>query len=184
MIVLSYLMTEVQEEFGVSDYAASAIFSLVFVVRPAQTSEWPIPPCCWDLNVGSAAFGWPRASLTQGMWIGLTCFGVLADKRGRRIVYVLSMATILLFGLLSSLSTTYAGLVVTRLIVGIGVGGVHAAVMRREQWSPCELTGAYRIGGSRCGPAGAGVAFTMFSEFLPIDKRGMYDEAGHRRPVA
>jgi len=124
MIVLSYLMTEVQEEFGVSDYAASAIFSLVFVVRTAL--ERKTHPLYWTSTWATLHSADP--SIPQGMWIGLTCFGVLADKRGRRVVYVLSMATILLFGLLSSFTTTYAGLVVTRLIVGIGVGGKQALV--------------------------------------------------------
>ena len=59
----------------------------------------------------------------QGMWIGLTCFGVLADKKGRRIVYLLSMLCILVFGLGSAFCGSFEALLVMRLLVGVGVGG-------------------------------------------------------------
>ena len=79
----------------------------------------------------------------QGMWFGLLFFGYLADRSGRRIVYISSLSCVFVFGLLSAFSPSFWTLVVTRLLVGFGVGG-------------------------------SGVAFAMFSEFLPAAKRGEY----------
>lgn len=77
------------------------------------------------------------------MWFGLVFFGMLADRRGRRLVYVVSLLLVLAFGVGSSFSPTFGVLVLLRALVGFGVGG-------------------------------SGVAFTMFSEFLPSAKRGEY----------
>ena len=85
--------------------------------------------------LGSAVF--------VGMWLGLTGFGMLADVKGRRTSYLVSMVIVLVFGLASSFSPSYAVLVFFRMIVGIGVGG-------------------------------AGVAITLFSEFLPAEQRGAW----------
>ena len=81
------------------------------------------------------------------MWIGLTCFGILADKKGRRIVYLLSMLCILVFGLLSAFCRTYPALLVMRLLVGVGVGGTCVSVYERacaKHTSPLTDAGAAR----------------------------------------
>jgi MFS family permease len=112
MIVMSFLIQEAKTEFDLdSDFAASALGSVVFVVY-ARAYRHPSMRPLTGSGLGA-----------QGMWIGLTCFGVLADKKGRRIVYLLSMLTILVFGVLSAFCREYASLLVMRLLVGVGVGG-------------------------------------------------------------
>ena len=118
------------------------------------------------------------------MWLGLILFGILADKRGRRIVYLLSMLCVLVFGLISAFCQTYYGLLIARLLVGVGVGGASAvAVLRAIRSAPGSNLGPYELRGPpppppRCAVVpptfpGAGVSFTMYSEFLPTEKRGM-----------
>lgn len=77
------------------------------------------------------------------MWIGALFFGVLSDKKGRRLGFLVSTTMTFVFSLLSSFAPTYWILVILRGLVGVGLGGIT-------------------------------IPFTLFTEFLPIEKRGLY----------
>lgn len=58
-----------------------------------------------------------------GAFVGAMLFGHISDRWGRKKVYGLELAIMIVFTLLSAVSINYVMLIITRFIVGIGVGG-------------------------------------------------------------
>jgi putative MFS transporter len=95
-----------------------------------------------DWQLSAQAIGWIGSINSIGMAVGAFVFGLLADRIGRKPVF---MITLLLFSLasgLSALTTTLWAFISLRFIIGVGLGG--------------ELP----------------VATTMVSESVPVEKRG------------
>ena len=75
----------------------------------------------WGLN--SQQMGWIGSVNSIGMAVGALVFGVLADKIGRKQIF---MWTLVLFSVasgLSALTTTLAAFLILRFFVGMGLGG-------------------------------------------------------------
>ena len=94
----------------------------------------------WDLTPGQ--MGWIGSVNSIGMAVGALIFGLMADKIGRKNVFII---TLLLFSIgsgLSALATTLGAFLTLRFFIGAGLGG--------------ELP----------------VASTLVSESVPAEKRG------------
>ena len=63
------------------------------------------------------------AAALIGAVIGALTFGRIADARGRKYVYGLEMAILVVFAIVSALSVNVWMLIISRLFLGIGVGG-------------------------------------------------------------
>ncbi|WP_277584762.1 MFS transporter [Psychrobacillus antarcticus] len=75
----------------------------------------------WNLTPGQ--MGWVGSVNSIGMAVGALVFGVLADKVGRKKIF---MITLLMFSIasgLSALTTTLAAFLLLRFFVGMGLGG-------------------------------------------------------------
>ncbi|MEK4626903.1 MAG: MFS transporter [Solibacillus sp.] len=75
----------------------------------------------WGLN--SSQMGWIGSVNSIGMAVGALLFGVLADKVGRKQIF---MWTLILFSVasgLSALTTTLAAFLILRFFIGMGLGG-------------------------------------------------------------
>jgi putative MFS transporter len=75
----------------------------------------------WDLSVQQ--MGWIGSINSIGMAVGALIFGLLADKIGRKWVFII---TLLLFSLgsgLSALAPTLSVFLVLRFLIGMGLGG-------------------------------------------------------------
>ena len=77
------------------------------------------------------------------MWVGAILFGVLSDKKGRRLGFLVSTSMTFVFSLASSFANSFWLLALLRMLVGVGLGGIT-------------------------------IPFTLFTEFLPQEKRGLY----------
>lgn len=76
-----------------------------------------------DWGLSSSQMGWIGSVNSIGMAVGALLFGVLADKIGRKQIF---MWTLLLFSVASGISaftTTLAAFLVLRFFVGMGLGG-------------------------------------------------------------
>jgi MFS transporter, putative metabolite:H+ symporter len=94
----------------------------------------------WELTPGQ--MGWIGSINSIGMAVGALIFGLMADKVGRKHVFII---TLLLFSIasgLSAMTTTLTAFLVLRFFIGAGLGG--------------ELP----------------VASTLVSESVPAEKRG------------
>ncbi len=58
-----------------------------------------------------------------GAFVGAMVFGHIGDRYGRKKIYGLELGIMIIFTLLSAVSINYTMLIITRFIVGIGVGG-------------------------------------------------------------
>jgi len=58
-----------------------------------------------------------------GAFVGALVFGRIADKKGRRYIYGLEMSILVVFAIISALSVNVTMLIISRFILGIGIGG-------------------------------------------------------------
>jgi MFS transporter, putative metabolite:H+ symporter len=94
----------------------------------------------WDLTVEQ--MGWIGSVNSIGMAVGALLFGILADRMGRKNVFIITLLLFSIGSAVSALATTLTFFLVLRFFIGMGLGG--------------ELP----------------VASTLVSESVPADQRG------------
>jgi MFS transporter, AAHS family, 4-hydroxybenzoate transporter len=102
-----------------------------------QTMPFVAPPLINEWGVDRKFLG-PALSANQiGMAIGSVVLGVLGDRIGRRMSYIICLAFLFLGSLFCAFATNLNELVAWRVVTGIGLGGVTplAATMISE-WTP------------------------------------------------
>jgi len=93
-------------------------------------------------GANAAAQGWTLATGLVGMGLGSLLLAPLADRYGRKSLVQVNLALMLLGMAASAAATGYAGLIVARLVTGLGTGAMiavlaplaadHASPRRRE----------------------------------------------------
>jgi MFS transporter, putative metabolite:H+ symporter len=76
-----------------------------------------------DWNLSVKQMGWIGSVNSIGMAVGALLFGLLADRIGRKNVFII---TLLLFSIgsgLSALTTTLTAFLILRFLIGMGLGG-------------------------------------------------------------
>jgi putative MFS transporter len=106
---------------------------LVSFAMPSMSAEWGLKP---------AQTAFLATAIFLGMIVGALVWGRLADRFGRRIGFVLTIACYSVFGGLSALSPSFEAFLVLRFLTGFGVGGALP------------------------------VDYGMYSEYLPPENRG------------
>jgi MFS family permease len=86
----------------------------------------------WHLSTTETS--WVTGATLLGAFIGAFVFGRIADLLGRKKVYALVAAIMIVGALASALSTGFLWLVVARFVLGLGVGGDYpvSAVLMSE----------------------------------------------------
>lgn len=94
-------------------FDAMDVGMLSFVIVALQ-KEW---------GLSSQEMGWIGSINSIGMAVGALLFGILADKMGRKSVFII---TLLLFSIgsgLTALTTTLTAFLILRFLIGMGLGG-------------------------------------------------------------
>ena len=76
-----------------------------------------------DWNLTSSEMGWIGSMNSIGMAVGALVFGVLADRIGRKNVFMITLVLFSVASGLSALTTTLAAFLILRFFVGAGLGG-------------------------------------------------------------
>lgn len=127
----------------------------------------------WDLT--SSQMGWIGSINSIGMAVGALVFGILADKVGRKQIF---MWTLIIFSVasgLSAITTTLAAFLILRLFVGMGLGGelpvastlVSESVEAKERGRVVVLLESFWAGGWLI--AAIISYFVIPAEFWPIE---------------
>ncbi len=127
----------------------------------------------WGLN--STQMGWIGSVNSIGMAVGALLFGVLADKVGRKQIF---MWTLILFSVASGLSafaTTFTVFLILRFLIGMGLGGelpvastlVSESVKAEERGRVVVLLESFWAGGWLI--AAIISYFVIPAEFWPIE---------------
>jgi len=106
---------------------------LVSFAMPSMKAEW---------SLSNAQTGFLATAIFIGMLAGALFWGRLADKVGRKVCFMLTIAFYSLFGALSALSPSFVWFLALRILTGFGVGGALP------------------------------VDYAMYSEYLPPQNRG------------
>ncbi|MEK3936744.1 MFS transporter [Sporosarcina sp. FSL W7-1349] len=76
-----------------------------------------------DWQLSPSEMGWIGSVNSIGMAVGAFCFGLLADRIGRKQVFMLTLVLFSVASGLSAATTTLAAFLVLRFLVGAGLGG-------------------------------------------------------------
>lgn len=76
-----------------------------------------------DWNLSPEQMGWIGSVNSIGMAVGAFYFGMLADRIGRKQVFMITLIVFSIASGLSALTTTFIAFLVLRFLVGAGLGG-------------------------------------------------------------
>lgn len=131
----------------------------IALAAPAISAEWGVP---------AAAFASVFAIGLVGSLLGTVFLGRLGDRYGRRRIVLLSVALFAVGSLLTPLVSSIPGLIATRLVTGIGLGGAlpGAITLTSEFASPHRRSGV--VGLMFCGfPLGGVLAGVCAAPMVP-----------------
>jgi MFS family permease len=103
------------------------------------------------LELTPAQVGLTGSGYIFGACVGALFFGRLADKIGRKKLFMLTLAIFLAGSVLTAFSMTFAWFLICRIITGAGVGGEYSAIHSAvDELIPARVRGAVDliIGGS------------------------------------
>src|SRR4051812_42068734 len=80
------------------------------------------------LELTSAQIGQAAALYVAGACVGALVFGYLADRFGRKRLFLITLAVYLVATVLTAFSTTFLWFAVMRFFTGAGIGGEYAAI--------------------------------------------------------
>ena len=103
-----------------------------------------LPAIIEEWSLTPAESGLLSTAIFLGMLVGALAWGRLSDLLGRKIGFVATVGIDSVFGFLSALAPSFGWLVALRSLTGFGVGGTLP------------------------------VDYSIFSEYLPAEKRGRY----------
>lgn len=129
-------------------------------VAPVLTKMW---------NLSPAAFAPIFAAHVLGMMVGALAFGLIADRRGRRIAILASVAMMGVFSLATMYAVTAEQMMILRFLTGLGLGGAMPNVIAlSSEYTPARWRST-AVGVMFCGfPFGAILGGILSAQIIPL----------------
>ena len=80
------------------------------------------------LGLSAAAIGWTGSAYVAGAIIGAIAFGRLADRLGRKRLFLITLAVYVVATVLTAFTFDFTSFLVCRFLTGFGIGGEYAAI--------------------------------------------------------
>src|SRR5688572_12274451 len=80
------------------------------------------------LGLSAAEVGWTGSAYVAGAVLGALYFGRLADRLGRKRLFLITLAVYLFATLLTAFTFDFTSFVFCRFLTGFGIGGEYAAI--------------------------------------------------------
>jgi MFS transporter, AAHS family, 4-hydroxybenzoate transporter len=129
-------------------------------VAPDISREWGLP---------RTALGAVFSASLLGMMLGSMIFGVLGDKLGRKRVITSCVLLIGLATLAAAHADSVTSLLIARLVVGVGIGGVGPNVYALlSEYSPSRLRATLIMLVTTAFPLGAGLGGILAARIVPV----------------
>ena len=116
------------------------------------------------LGLSAAQIGWAGSAYVGGAVLGALFFGRLADRLGRKPLFLVTLSVYLVATLLTALTFDFRTFALCRLLTGFGIGGEYAAINSAiDELIPARVRGFVdlAINGSFWIGAAAGAALSI-----------------------
>jgi MFS family permease len=116
------------------------------------------------LGLTAGEVGWAGSAYVAGAVCGALLFGRLADRFGRKRLFIVTLCVYLVATLLTALTWNFATFVLCRFLTGFGIGGEYAAINSAiDEMIPARVRGLVdlAINGSFWVGAAAGAALSI-----------------------
>jgi MFS family permease len=80
------------------------------------------------LGLSAAAVGWTGSAYVAGAVLGAVVFGRMADRLGRKRLFLVTLAVYVVATVLTAFTWNFASFLVCRFLTGFGIGGEYAAI--------------------------------------------------------
>ena len=123
------------------------------------------------LGLSASEIGWAASAYISGAVLGALFFGRLADRLGRKRIFLVTLAVYLVATVLTAFSFGLAWLAVCRFATGFGIGGEYAAINSAiDELIPARVRGRVDLainGSFWIGAAlGAGLSIFLLDESI------------------
>jgi MFS family permease len=135
------------------------------------------------LALSAADVGWSGSAYVGGAVLGALFFGRLADRLGRRRLFVLTLMVYLVATVLTALTFDFASFALCRVLTGFGIGGEYAAINSAiDELIPARVRGTVDLAINGTFWVGAALGAAMSIVLLDPDFIG--PQAGWRMAFA
>jgi MFS family permease len=94
------------------------------------------------LGLSATEIGWAASAYIAGAVLGALFFGRLADRLGRKRIFLVTLVVYLIATLMTAFTWNFASFAVCRFVTGFGIGGEYAAINSAiDELIPARLRG-------------------------------------------
>jgi len=131
------------------------------------------------LGLTAAQIGWAGSLYVAGAVLGALVFGRLADRLGRKRLFLTTLAVYMGATMATGLSTGFAAFACFRFLTGIGIGGEYAAINSAiDELIPARVRG--RVNLAINGSFWIGAALGALLSLALLDPRALGPQLGWR----
>ncbi len=131
------------------------------------------------LALSATQIGWTGSLYVGGAVIGALVFGRLADRLGRKRLFLVTLAVYMVATLATAFSFNFASFALCRFVTGLGIGGEYAAINSAiDELIPARVRG--RVNLAINGSFWIGAALGAGLSLVLLDPRVLGPQAGWR----